>query len=330
MPVSTNQATHSNYLSVLNVHPKDADIEFDEGPHIYTIKGQQGYTSVTTWNHLHFEHFDADAIIQKMMTSRNWTQSKYYGMTAEEIKETWRLSGVDASESGTKMHYDIECFYNNRAYHENADDPQKAAEEHPLPDNDSIEFTYFKQFLADFPDLKPYRTEWMIYDEDLKFAGSIHMLFGNPDGSLEIYDWKRSKAISREAFGNKCAKTACIKHLPDSNYWHYSLQLNTYKALIQKNYGKKVGGLYLVRIHPNSSTYERIEVADLQKEIADLFEYRAYMLANQDVYPGGLPATTSETPEPEPTQKPEPTPEPTPKEDNLAKSQWMLRFKKNK
>ena len=42
-----------------NVHPRDKDIEFDEGPHIYTVKGKQDYTSVTTWNHSHFAHFDS-------------------------------------------------------------------------------------------------------------------------------------------------------------------------------------------------------------------------------------------------------------------------------
>ena len=46
------------------------------------------------------------------------------------------------------------------------------------------------------------------------------------------------------------ALTPCIKHLQDSNYWHYCLQLNTYKALLEKNYGVKVKDLYLVCLHP--------------------------------------------------------------------------------
>ena len=40
--------------------------------------------------------------------------------------------------------------------------------------------------------MEPYRTEWMVYDEDLRFAGSIDMIFKNKDGTLEIYDWKRT------------------------------------------------------------------------------------------------------------------------------------------
>jgi ATP-dependent exoDNAse (exonuclease V) beta subunit len=90
-----------------------------------------------------------------------------------------------------------------------------------------------------FPHLKPYRTEWTVYHEDLKLAGSIDMVYENPDGTLSIYDWKRSKDITRINNFNKYALTECISHMPDANFWHYSLQLNTYKAILEKNYGKK-------------------------------------------------------------------------------------------
>ena len=69
------------YLANLNPHERDAHISFDEGPHIYTIDGDSGFMSVTTWNHSHFPHFNADKIIKKMMSSKNWAKSKYFGMT---------------------------------------------------------------------------------------------------------------------------------------------------------------------------------------------------------------------------------------------------------
>ena len=68
-----------NYLSKKNAHELDSHITFDEGPHIYTIDGDSGYTSVTTWNHSHFPKFDSDKIIDKMMKGKNWKTSKYYG-----------------------------------------------------------------------------------------------------------------------------------------------------------------------------------------------------------------------------------------------------------
>jgi ATP-dependent exoDNAse (exonuclease V) beta subunit len=129
-------------------------------------------------------------------------------------------------------------------------------------------------FVRDFSELKPYRTEWMIYYEELKLSGSIDMIFENPDGTIQIYDWKRCREIKYE--DRKCAETACIRHLPDTNFWHYALQLNTYKTILERKYGKTVTGLYLVCMHPENpyKNYERIEVPFLENEMEALFEYR--------------------------------------------------------
>jgi hypothetical protein len=80
------------------------------------------------------------------------------------------------------------------------------------------------------------------------------------------------------------AVTPCILHLPDTNFWHYSLQLNTYKAILEEKYGIVIEGLYLVACHPDnpSKTYDKIECMDLAKEVRDLFEYRRQSLLNID------------------------------------------------
>jgi hypothetical protein len=251
------------YLATKNAHSRDEHITFEPGPHIYTVCGERGtYTSVTTWNHHHFSKFDADAIIDKMFSNSrnvndpNW---KYFGKTKEEIKKMWAENGANASGSGTKMHDDIEKYYNGMNVQ-----------------NDSIEFQYFHQFVRDHPELVPYRTEWMVYYEELKISGSIDMVFENPDGTIQIYDWKRVKEIKHEDLYGKFAMTPCISHLPDTNFWHYALQLNVYKTILEHKYGKKVTDLYLVAIHPENQykTYERIKVPFLDKELADLVKLR--------------------------------------------------------
>ena len=101
------------FLAKLNPHERDSRIVFDEGPHIYYIDGSSHeYVSVTTFNHHNFEHFDADKIIKNMMTSKKWHLSKYYGKTVDEIKAMWDKNRDEAADAGTKMHYDIECHYN--------------------------------------------------------------------------------------------------------------------------------------------------------------------------------------------------------------------------
>ena len=66
-------------LSKKNLHPRDLQITFEEVPHTYTVDGDSSYTSVTTFNHSHFEHFDADKIIDNMMRNKEkWLKNKYY------------------------------------------------------------------------------------------------------------------------------------------------------------------------------------------------------------------------------------------------------------
>ena len=254
------------YLAKLNPHERDNRIVFDEGPHIYYIDGSSdGYMSVTTFNHAHFEKFDSDKIINNMMKSKNWPQSKYYGQTVSEIKAGWNKNCNEAAEAGTKMHYDIECFYNDQEVE---------------IDEDCVEFDYFMAFENDIGSkLEPYRTEWMVWDKELKLAGSIDMVFRNPDGTLLIYDWKRCKNIKKDN-RFQSSITPCIDHLPDTNYWHYSLQLNTYKYMLEKNYGEKVVGMYLVCLHPNNAnkSYIRLKVPHLKQELKDLMKLRKSMV----------------------------------------------------
>jgi len=278
-------------LSKRNKHPRDDNIQFVEEGHKYFIKTEPDtkYTSVTTWNHSHFPHFDADKIITNMMKGKNWKEGhKYWGMTIDEIKKKWSDNAASVSGAGTDMHFEIECFMNDKriqckySHKElyqiyNCDVIKK--DKH---NTTSLEWQYFIEFVKDTPDLIPYRTEWMVYNEELKLAGSIDMVYEHPDGTLSIYDWKRAKDISPVNTYNHYAVTECISHMPDSNFWHYALQLNTYKAILEEKYEKKIRDLYLVRLHPNNDekTYELIKLPDLSKDIANLFQERIYEIKN--------------------------------------------------
>jgi hypothetical protein len=136
----------------------------------------------------------------------------------------------------------------------------------------------FKKFITDHPLLRCYRVEWMIFDEDVHLAGSIDFVSENDDGSLTIYDWKRCKEIKKtNGFGGS-ALTECISHLPDTNYWHYALQLNTYKTILERKYEKTIKAMFLVGLHPDWPTYQVLKVPDLRQEMADLFALRRAQL----------------------------------------------------
>jgi len=250
-----------NDLSQKNAHPRDINISFEEGPHIYTVLGERGtYTSVTTWVHQQFPHFDSSMILDKILKSPKQSDPKYkyYGRSRESIEAEWETNRVAASSAGTKMHLDIEHFYNGLSV-----------------ENSSIEYQYFQKFVEDFPWLKAYRTEWMVYHEDLKISGSIDMVFQDDrNGDFYIYDWKRSKEIKYDDNFCDFATGPCLKGIPNLNFWHYSLQLGIYKAILEEKYGLKISGMFLIVLHPDNKIYERIEVANMEKEILALFQER--------------------------------------------------------
>jgi ATP-dependent exoDNAse (exonuclease V) beta subunit len=284
-PGAATATAANDYLAKQNPHPRDAHIHFDEGPHKYTIDGINGitadteFTSVTTFIHQHFEHFDAKKVIAAMMRNqKKWNDpianAKYYGKTAEEIEQMWADAGKDASTKGTAMHHQIECFYNTPPA---LADPHQAITAADVPP----EFEYFLNFnkehvAGDDATLRPYRTEWTVFHEEAQIAGSIDMVYSHisDDGSLSIYDWKRCREIIKTNRAGKFATHPAIEHLPDTNFWHYALQLNTYKYILQTKYDKTITDLYLIVLHPDAQNYQRVKLPDLQTEVAELFEER--------------------------------------------------------
>jgi hypothetical protein len=275
------------YLSQINAHPRDADITFEEEGHKYTILTDptSNYTSVTNWCHAHFPTFDADAVITGMMRSKNWKPGhKYWGMSREEIKSQWSNNGSSVSQAGTNLHHRIECFMNlvGLVPRTSALTHRDLLTEHVAdqtvcgqnPKEEPQEWQYFLNYVADHPDMKPYRTEWMIYDEDIKICGSIDMVYENEeDGTLSIFDWKRCKQITKVNPYNKFSLTPEFAEMADSNFWHYTLQLNMYKMILEKKYNKRVRDLCLVQLHPEADAgdYELYLVPDLSARIRGMF-----------------------------------------------------------
>lgn len=238
-----------------NSHIRDKNITFDEVPHVYYIYDKAYSISVTSFIHQFFEKFDSKAVIEKYYDM--WQEdeySKYYGMTQIEIENLWQKNGIRQAKLGSELHRSIELFYNNENY-----------------ENNIKEFSHFLDFEKEHKHLKPYRTEWNIYSEEHELAGSVDMVYEDK-GIFHIYDWKRSKEI-KEQNRYKEGKYP-LSHLPDTNFWHYALQLNIYKYILEKYYDKKVEDMCLVVLHPNNSSYIKIKVPVLEEEVEAILEIR--------------------------------------------------------
>jgi len=231
-------------LAKENFHPRDSRIKFIEASHTYFIDGKKYPLSVTGLIHSFFPKFNACNVIEKMQSSPDWEKSPYYGMSREEIMKLWSEKSKEAMALGTKMHSNIENYYNGIAV-------------------DFPEYPYFKNYLNDHPNLVPFRTEWCVYTSAYKIAGSIDMVYIDPKDPKKVIlaDWKRSKEIKME---NKWEKgLGCLSELDNCNYNHYCLQLNMYKIILEKSYGLTVSEMFLVIIHPDNDNYIKINVPDM-------------------------------------------------------------------
>lgn len=247
-------------LEIVNPHPRDKNIEFEEKGHRYTITidgiKHTNFMSVTSWVKLHFMEFDSDDAIVKMKNGKKWDKSKYKELTDDQIKKLWEDHRVEASELGTNMHFSIEQYYN-----------------HIDVGDDSKEFKQFLEFDKKRLEMnmEAYKTEWKIYDEKLNICGTPDMLYRLPNGNFVIYDWKRSSKIKKfNKFSH--STTECIKDFPNTNFWHYTLQLNMYKYILEHNYGINIVGMYLGCFHPDMDSGKIFKVQPIDEKMKSLIE----------------------------------------------------------
>lgn len=244
-----------------NTHERDSLITFDAENHIYHIRGIQCTFSSTGLVAQFFPKFDMIKVIDQYYD--RWQKNnhpKYGGKTKDEILESWADIGEESSVFGTRLHEAVESFYKG---------------EEPYIEGIEEDYALFTQFQQKYPQLIPYRIEWRVGTEpDIGIAGSIDMCFVVKDKlsrGLQLVDWKRTKkAIEFVGFRNQMG-LGPLKHLPDTNYYHYAVQLNIYKYILENYYGLSVATMQFVVLHRNNPNFLLHRLPDLQAEIRQLF-----------------------------------------------------------
>tara|TARA_A100000171_G_C2140531_1_gene155412 strand:- start:14256 stop:16169 length:1914 start_codon:yes stop_codon:yes gene_type:complete len=229
----------------LNKHKRDNRIKFYSEKHIYTIDGVPAPSASTIINRF-FPEFDMEY----------WSARKApdLGMTAIEVAKMWGDKGKIARDKGTLLHEQIENYYLGIDYIE------------------TEEFDQFRDFLNDHIDLKPYRSEWRIFDDTLNIAGTIDLIVTNGT-KHDIYDWKRSKKVVNTFDGQPTEQNQWqqgvggLSHIDDTSYNRYCLQQSLYKYILEKNYNFEIGNMYLIVMYPENDNYYKVNVPYLENEI---------------------------------------------------------------
>lgn len=88
------RSTKKLNLESFNAHILDSRVVFDEESHSYFYNGTKVKQSVTSFVESHFEAFDPETAVSKMMSGKNWPNEKYKNlngqmMSREEIIAKW-------------------------------------------------------------------------------------------------------------------------------------------------------------------------------------------------------------------------------------------------
>lgn len=268
-------------LQERHAHPRDARIRFEELEHIYFWDGAQVSLSCTGFKKLFFAEFEADLMLQRMMTSRAWAarDAKYARymradgamMTAAEVRGAWAASAADASARGTLMHWAIELYVNGMATYDDMPEMRH--------------FMNWKAACMDPRGIEPYRTEWEVYANAEDLAGSIDFV-GRAPGGFVIVDWKRSSHLLKMSRGESHKSPPAkgpLAHLPGDTLTEYYVQLNLYKYILENYYDMPIVGMYIVCLHEDADAYLEWEAPAYNDEMRAIMELRRNTLqSNRD------------------------------------------------
>lgn len=179
------------------------------------------------------------------------------------VKASWKKKNTLACDAGTRVHNALDLYGKTTRVDDKDLEPMVRA------------------VYSNFSKYKKIWFEQVLYHEKSLVAGTADRVMIRPGAKevIDIVDYKTniSKGIETESkYGNWMKYF--LSHLEDANFIHYTLQLSIYAALIQMQYGYKIGSLKILFVPPdNPLAFKFIPCAYLRNE--------AYMMIHSHLNP---------------------------------------------
>jgi len=262
------------------------DVTFHDEPHKYYVNEKE-LISVTTIIHRYQEDFEEDY----------WSRYKAdeFDLTQKEVLRAWEFINKKGTMKGSAIHDYTENLFQNKIF--------------PYPEQWILDEFGFDPVLPEYEitkghvnrfydDVKgkliPIRTEMVVYDKESLIGGMLDMLFYNVKAKcFQIWDWKTNKKFTERQIDENGKKTknkntiegrneklsGILSGLYDNDMEIYSLQLATYKYIIEKNTGIKLGDSYIVWFCHHNKNYQVMKTKPrepnvrfmMQERIAELY-----------------------------------------------------------
>ncbi len=263
-----------NLQEINNELKKFDKYKFYDDNHSYTYLEDDGTTtevgiSVTTLIEKYTNTFNED----EMAT----TKSLKDGIPKQKLLDSWHFERDFACCKGTHMHAYNEYLWRDGNLYDY--DKNLVVSEFgydviaPVWDKlKQIGNSFYNKFKDN---LIPIGLEQIVGSKDYDIAGTIDFLaYSKKLDALIIVDYKTNKKIRKRSFGNQ-RMLYPLNAIPDSNYYHYCLQLAIYKVLLEHEtklrvYPKK----WLIWINESNEDFVLYECVNLDEKAKELLELR--------------------------------------------------------
>ena len=246
---------------------------FHEDSHTYTYLDANNVeqtigTSTTQLIHSYSNPFDEDKMSELVARKRHISQ--------EEVLEEWNFNRELSCEYGTLAHLYLECSWNGWPFlYDTRPFVAKFGYDPVTPKFEAIKPALDK-FYGTFKDrLEIIGAEVVIASENYDVAGSIDLLaYSKKLNAIVIIDNKSNKKITAQSYNDQ-RMLEPLDNLPDSNFWHYSLQGAIYKQILEYETGIQVSEQkFLIWFDPDNLDFKVIPCANLDKEALMILEKR--------------------------------------------------------
>jgi hypothetical protein len=235
-------------------HKRNKRIVFDEDSHTYTYfddlrkKESERFQGITSWiGSFSSSKFDP---IKQAKSSNNNPNSPYYNWGEQTILDHWD----ETRDEGSRIHKAIENSVNLGEV-----DPQY-----------DMYITKFWEIMDEL-EIKPFVSEFVVYDEDIKRATPIDVC-GVRNGLVIPIDVKTFKdGMQYLPYGGKHLIYP-LDNLYESKYEKVSLQVSIAKKWLEEKYNVQCGQGYVVVL--NEDTQEAIPTIDYsQTYVNKMYDY---------------------------------------------------------
>lgn len=195
-------------------------------------------------------------------------------VTPDDMRKEWDLTSKIGTTLGTYLHNTIENKMLRKELEQDIPafvSSMKSLEairylkSREILKNQADEF--YELFIENYI---PLYTEFVVGDVDLGIAGTFDLLVSdNKTNEIELWDYKTDKNIRHKSeYRNKIKVFNC----DDCEFEKYSLQLNIYKYLIEKNTTIKISKCKIVHFDYRNNNFSVFETKDYSKEVKEFFE----------------------------------------------------------